>query len=258
MTAIGIIGDVTTTTALALASALDHELHPTIVEADPSGGSLAAWLDTPLNPSLTTIVAQRRSFATGSGTSSVWAMLEPNVRIAAHGPRFVPAPVRSIEARRAVDEAAQWLFPALATADDGLALLDLGRLLPADGLPRAAGTVGSLVVCHRQERASAGAAAVRLERLAEAVELLRHLDVPMTVALVGTEPYRGDEVHDYLNASLSGEPTSTLLTLPVDPMAAAVLAGRRGISGRRLARLPLMRAAAALARHVATTTPVSP
>jgi hypothetical protein len=41
-----------------------------------------------------------------------------------------------------------------------------------------------------------------------------------------------------------------LITLPVDPLGAAVLAGRAGVSARRLQRLPLLRATARLADHL--------
>jgi hypothetical protein len=44
--------------------------------------------------------------------------------------------------------------------------------------------------------------------------------------------------------------------LPVDDLTAAVFAGRTGVSERRLARLPLIREASALARQVASADAV--
>ena len=251
MGTIAIIGDRTTTTTLAIAVGWNAGTTPLVVEADPSGGSLAAWLDMPVNPSLSTIVAQ--------GGTPTWSGLEPMVRTSRQGLRIIPAPVRSREAGRAIDESCRALLPMLAADSGRTTLLDLGRSAPTDAVPRTARGAEAVVVCHRQERASARAAAVRLERLAETVELLGELDVPLTIALIGDQPYAGDEVLDYLTdadgAMSSAEPS--LVSVPVDPLCAAVLAGRIGVSARRLARLPLMRTARSLAEHIASQAPAS-
>lgn len=251
MGTIAIIGDRTTTTTLAIAAAWNGEPSPLVVEVDPAGGSLAAWLDMPANPSLSTIVAQ--------GGTPTWSGLEPMVRTSRQGLRIIPAPVRSREAGRAIDESCNALLPMLATENAGTTLLDLGRVFPADGVPRTARGAEAVVVCHRQEPASARAAAVRLERLAETVELLGPLDVSLTIALIGDQPYDGDEVLDYLvdaDAAMSSTALN-LVVVPVDPLCAAVLAGRVGVSARRLARLPLMRAARSMAEHIASPTRAS-
>ena len=57
MTVVTVLGDAATTTALALAAGWRSSDQVVVVEADPSGGSLAAWLDVPLAPSLSTVVA---------------------------------------------------------------------------------------------------------------------------------------------------------------------------------------------------------
>ena len=57
MTIVGVVGDCTTTTCLALASCWPAVDDAVILEADPLGGSLAGWLDTPASPSLATMVA---------------------------------------------------------------------------------------------------------------------------------------------------------------------------------------------------------
>ena len=276
MGSIAFIGDRSTTTTLAVAigwapragAKQDRAAHagqdrtetaqqpsssPLVVEVDPTGGSLAAWLDMPANPSLSTIVAQGGTITPRS--------LEPMVRSSPDGLAIIPAPFRSREASRAVAESCRTLLPALAD-DERTALLDVGRLTPADGVPPTIQGASSLVLCHRQEAASARAAAVRLERLAESVELLAHLDRPLTIALIGDEPYGGDEVIEYLlsDGSRIATPNAvpTLVTLPDDALCAAVLAGRVGVSARRLARLPLMRAARALGAQLRTAQAESP
>ncbi len=57
VTVIAVVGDATTTTAVAIAVGWPAADEVIVLEADPSGGSLAAWLDTPSQPSLATIVA---------------------------------------------------------------------------------------------------------------------------------------------------------------------------------------------------------
>ena len=64
---IAVIGDCTTTTALAMASAWPLDREVVVLEADRRGGSLASWLDTPATPSLTTIVA-----GSGGSRSADW------------------------------------------------------------------------------------------------------------------------------------------------------------------------------------------
>jgi hypothetical protein len=268
---IAIIGDRTTTTTLSIAAAWNETARdratrnrrgrnrtgrneteqegwdaPLVVEVDPAGGSLAAWLDMPTNPSLSTIVAQ------GSALQSDG--LEPLIRTSPHGLHIIPAPVRSREASRAVDEASRSLLPTLSDDSRRTALFDVGRLVPAAGVPPTVQGASAIVLCHRQDPASARAAAVRLERLAESVELLAHLDRPLTIVLIGDQPYSGDEIVDYLLRDelriATPAAVPTLIPFPEDPLCAAVLAGRVGVSTRRLARLPLMRAARTLASHL--------
>ncbi|MDX2381574.1 MAG: hypothetical protein QNM02_17660 [Acidimicrobiia bacterium] len=268
---IAFIGDRTTTTTLAVAvawngtdrnwtpwnrtprnrttdgeTAQDAPRAPLVVEVDPAGGSLAAWLDMSTNPSLSTVVAQGGALHRDD--------LEPLIRTSPRGLQIIPAPVRSREANRAVDEASHGLLQTLADDVHRTALLDVGRLVPSSGVPSTVHGASAIVLCHRQEPASARAAAVRLERLAESVELLAHLDRPLTIVLIGDQPYGGHEIIDYLLGDESRIATAIaiprLIPLPDDPLCAAVLAGRVGVSTRRLGRLPLMRAARALAAHL--------
>jgi hypothetical protein len=262
MTTIAFVGDNTTTTSLAVAASWPVPTCPLLVELDPSGGSLAAWQGMPVNPSLSTIVAASRAVADGLRRDApagapggvCWSTLEPRIRVSPQGIRFIPAPIRSLEAGRAVEESCKELLPGLAASAALTALLDIGRIVPAAGIPRAALGATAIVVCHRQAAASPEAAAVRLQRLVETVELLARLGVPPTVALIGSEPYDGGEVLALLTEAVPalGGGGPCLVELPVDPLAAAVLAGRSGVSARRFARLPLMRAARTLAEQLAT------
>lgn len=257
MTVIVLTGDCTTTTALALAAgwpmAPTHQDTPAgretiVVEADPRGGSLSGWLDTPAIPSLSTVVTALHQAGGSrddvrSRPSLQWATVDPLIQRSPAGPRFIPAPIRSREARTAVHEASHGLFPLLADVDHTIALVDAGALDLAQPSP-AMKFAGVTVICHRQASASAQAAAVRLERLAEQAEALAAAGHRTAIALIGDQPFANEEVVSF------AAPHATSWTLPVDALAAAVLAGRQGVSARRLKRLPLMRVAAAMARDL--------
>ena len=144
-----------------------------VVEADPTGGSLAAWLDTPLSPSLSSVVtALHQGSSTGATRPTQWSLIDAMIRRSASGVRFVPAPFRTREARGAIGEAELLLFPLLAAVDHTVALVDVGRIDPLR-LPPATRHADLLVLVHRQDASSAPAATVRLERLAETVEAVQ-------------------------------------------------------------------------------------
>ncbi len=64
---------------------------------------------------------------------------------------------------------------------------------------------------------------------------------------MGDAPFGHAEIDRFV-ADAGGR--TPVVPVPNDPLAAAVLAGRTGVSARRLARLPLMRAAGDLAAAV--------
>jgi hypothetical protein len=252
-------GDGATTSALALAAGWPEPdtnepdsdgVDLVVVEADPTGGSLAAWFDTPLSPSLSSVVTALHQGSTSGATRlNQWSTVDTMIRRSAAGIRFIPAPFRTREARGAISEADLSLFPLLAGLDHTVALVDVGRIDPLR-LPPAVRHAVLTVVVHRQDASSAPAATVRLERLAETTEALCDTGADVGLALVGEDPFPLDEVVDF------ARPTGSAHSLALDPLSAAVLAGRTGVSSRRLARLPLMRsagrAAADLARLVAS------
>lgn len=246
MRSIAISGDATTTTTLALASCWPTD-DAVAIEMDPTGGSLAAWLGVPIAPSLSSVVAaiHRAESTTGEGRPSDHVgsrsrIIDAMIRRAPGGVRFLPCPFTAREASRATSEAAELIMRSLATDRcsglTGPLLFDLGRR-PPDALPADAVRCDTVVAVHRQESASARAAAVRLERFAETIEVLAHrrtahdLDPPVAL-VVGARPFDPDEIGAHIGTDL----VHALLTLADDPMAAAVLAGRAGVSERRLRR----------------------
>ena len=244
MTAVALVGDCTTTTALALAASwpLASALDVIVTELDPSGGSVAAWLDAPISPSLTSLVAALHS-SNGADHAARWAVVDSMVRRTDANVRFIPAPFRSREARSAVAEAERTVARVFADRPDVAALFDLGRIDFAR-LPASLRHASAVVVCHRLDASSAPAATVRLERLAELISELQLAGHTAHIALIGNEPFRLDEVLDFAAPGCRG------WQLDLDPLAAAVLAGRSGVTARRLARLPLLRSAAVIAREL--------
>lgn len=249
MTAIVIGGDNTTTTAMAIGAGWPAgpdapDLDVVVIESDPSGGSMAAWLDTPLSPSLSNVVTGLNQGArSGATRGTQWATVDAMIRRSPAGLRFVPAPFRTREARGAVEEAERSLFPLAARVEHTVALLDVGRLDPLR-LPGSVREAALTLIVHRQDPSSSPAATVRLERLAETVDALHAVGARLGLAVIGEQPFSLAEVVEFT------EVDGPAWSLASDPLSAAVLAGRRGVSARRLGRLPLMRTAATIARDL--------
>lgn len=254
MTLVAFVGDCTTTTSLAVASQIPEDHGVAVVEADRTGGSIAAWLDVPATPSLSTLVARQRPERRGDAITI--DEIESLIRWSPAGLRFVPAPARSVEAARAVSEAERGVFPVLARSSRTV-LLDVGRRVAADGVPAALRNAETIVVVHRQETASTTAAGVRVERLTELIETLRDTNARLFVALIGDRPFDADDVRAH--AAVAADPREiTVVPLADDPLAAAVIAGRAGVSERRFARLPLVRSCRPLADELVDEPSVTP
>jgi len=235
---VAVAGDTATTTAVALAAGWPADDDAVLVEADPTGGDLAAWFDLPVTPSLSTVVTRVLDGA--------WPDIERHTRLAANGLRLLPAPARAAEAAQAVGESARALVPSLAALRSPVTIADVGRLPSTPSSNPFVGAASVTVLVHRQATQSAGAAAVRLQRLADQLEGLSSAARTVVVAVVGTRPFAPDEIERFL-ADVGG---ASVVSLPDDPLSAAVFGGRTGVSERRLARLPLMRAARDLAAVV--------
>jgi MinD-like ATPase involved in chromosome partitioning or flagellar assembly len=242
VTVIAVVGDAATTTAVAIAAGWPGGDEVIVVEADPGGGSLTGWLDAPAHPSLATIVANAGADRDARAIlDNVGAM----ARRSDSGVRFVANAVRGRAAHRAVDEAAAAVFPVLARAPVTV-IADVGAHRAGSAPSPALRVADVVVIVHRQASASAGAATVRVERLVETVEELAHLDAVFLLAVIGRTPFDPAEIGVFVDRSVPDTVRSTV-TVSDDPLAAATIAGRAGVSAKRLRRLPLMRSAHALA-----------
>lgn len=237
MAIVAVAGDACTTTSVALAASWSTADDVVMVEADPSGGDLAAWFDMPVAPSLSTVVT--------SVLDGAWPDVERHTRLADNGIRLIPAPASAAEAARAVTESARTLVPILATLRSPIVVADTGRLGPGSSEQPFLAAAAVTVIVHRQAPQSARAAAVRLQRLTD--QLQRFAATPTVVAVIGGAPYGLDEIERFIHDATGHTP---VVALPLDELTASVFGGRAGVSPRRLSRLPLMRAG----RDLATTT----
>jgi len=292
MTAVGLLGDRTTTTAMALAVSWPGNRPVTLIEADPTGGSLLGWLD---DPSTLGGRALRRE---GERRRPLGTPIDDFLRDLDHRPAgnitgntegdvenagdrlvgeldFITAPVHPLEAERAVSRLP---FASPGTHRDSrwgswsaqrICLVDLGSRphRPLDGVDPSA--LDLLVVVLAQRSASEGAAAAHIGRMSGIVDQLRSLGdalPPVAVLVVGDRPFDPFEVGDHIRSRLgvvghervgdetANEPSSGVFVLPSDPLAAAVLAGRAGMSARRWSKTRLGRAATIAARELAELT----
>lgn len=239
MAIVAVVGDACTTTTVALAAAWPASSAALIVEADPTGGDLAAWFDLPVLPSLSTVVT--------SALDASWTEIDRHTRLAPSGLRLVPSPPSAAEARQAVARSAHSLAPALAALPSPVAIVDAGRVHGSLAAHPLVASAAVTVVVHHQRRQPARAAAVRLQRLVDDVEALASAQPGLVVAVIGSEPFDFEQIEAFVTQSAGSMP---LVGLPHDALAAAVYAGRTGVSARRLARLPLARAARHLAHVV--------
>ena len=250
MTIFAVVGDCTTTTCVALASGWPILDDVVILEADPSGGSLAGWLDTPASPSLATIVAT-------SGTDDHGPLID-TVRTMTHhsaaGVRFIALPVRSVPAHRALAEA-DAVVTALARSDQ-IVIADGGTLRTIDPVPTALLEASTVVIVHRQASASAAAGVVRIERLVEVVEYLGTIGRPIVMAIIGNSPFNPSDVAQFVDDAFPGVVTEWV-PIADDPLSAAAIAGHAGISAKRMRRLPLMQSAAAAGARLRLLIPLA-
>ena len=230
MSLVCIVGDGCTTTALGIAAAWPQPEPAMVAEFDPAGGCLAAWLDLPRSPGLAEVVA--------SSSPGSWPAIEAAVQRSASGVDVLLAPTRAIEAAAVVHAASTFVLPVLAALDSPVVVVaDGGRLRGA--LSPLVNYASIVVIAHRQNSGSAAAATLGLERVAELASLMAARSIPVFVALIGERPYSAAELAEFVEAD-------TVVALPDDPWAAAILAGRAG-STVRLRRSPLMRSFTELA-----------
>jgi len=247
VTIVAVVGDAATTTTMAIAAGWPTGHEMLVLEADQAGGSLAGWLGLPAQPSLATIVANAGTDA-GRDQRSVLETVETMARHNDSGIRFIATAVRARAAHRAVQEAAVAVLPTLAASATSV-LADVGAHRSGQPPSPALRSAAIVVVAHRQATASAAAATVRIDRLVETVEELAHLDATFVLAVIGRSPFDPAEIGAFLDAEVPDTVHHTV-SLADDPLTAATLAGRAGVSAKRLRRLPLMRDAAGLAAEL--------
>ena len=233
---VAVTGDAATTTTVALASAWPVADDVVVIEADAKGGDLAAWFDMPVAPSLSTVVTRVLDGA--------WPDVERLTRLADSGLRLIPAPSRPGEAAQAVSESARSLVPTLASLRSPVTIVDAGGLPASPASHPFVGPAAVTIVVHRQSTQSSRAAAVRLQRLADQLAGYAASPSALIVAVIGAAPFDLGEIETFLADAVG---VNAIVGLPVDELAAAVFGGRTGVSERRLARLPLVKAARDLA-----------
>ena len=236
MTLLAVCGDAATTTAFALAS-----MWPTadvlLVEADGSGGDLAAWLDIPEQPGVATAVTMA---PTGS-----WPAIEAQVqRLGSLSVLLLP--LRAGEASVASREAGVRLLPTLSALAGLTAIADCGFCHPS-ALSPAVTQAALVVVTIRQPSTSPRAAAAHLDRVGELVDALGSRALPTVAVVIGEEPYRASEISDFLGGSTGRLP---VLVIADDAVGAAAVAGRERV-GRGFPRSHLARSASAAASELA-------
>ena len=199
MAIVAVAGDLTTTTSIALASAWPISDDAIVIEADPTGGDLAAWFDMPVSPSLSTVVTRVLDGA--------WPEIERHTRLSDSGIRLIPAPTRAGEASQAIGESARSVVSTLATLRSPVVIADTGRLQ----LSPAAHPVRRGCSDHHR-RAPPGApvgsrcGAVRLQRLADQLDAFSAIPTALVVAVVGATPFDLGEIESFLAESVGERP----------------------------------------------------
>ncbi len=213
-----------TTTSVALAGVWPEGRGLLLVEADPSGGMLAARFGLSDTPGLVSLTAAARR---GLDGKVVW-------RHAQQLPGGIPvlvAPPSAEQAQAALRDLADPLAEWCAGQGEVDVIGDCGRLSPAPshfGLLRRAEQVWLV----------ARPSVDQLRPAAARVEALRVVGVKASLLLVAGTPYSRGEVETSLGVTVAG-------VVAWDPSAASALAG--GAAGRDVRRSLLVRSAASLA-----------
>ena len=213
-----------TTAALALAGTWPQDRRCLVIEADPSGGVIAARYGLADTPGLSSLAAVARQ---GLNDETVWSHVQSL-------PGGVPAllgPPSGDEAHAVLRDVAGVLGGWCAAQDDVDIIVDCGRTWsasPTTGMLASADVVLLLARPSLDQLRPAGARLASLETSEARARML----------LVGTSPYGAGEVSATMGVEVGG-------VIAWDPRTAAVLEGTRG-SVRDLRRSPLVRSAATL------------
>ena len=230
------------TTALLVAAMSDRSLPVVFAEFDPSGGDLAAWFES-TDPArgLASLVTEPDRSLTG---------VARHVQTLPSGLAVWVAPTRTVQASVAVGAVSGWLVPMLAAAEGFRTVCDAGRVDPA-GVPPVVTQAGLVVVVVRQAEDSAPATTARVERAVELVGRLAPSDIPTGLVVIGTGPYRPDDLAGHIDTALLG-------VLPVDGRGAATACGAwtlRGSAGRSILAGAARTLAAGVWAHLDAVSP---
>lgn len=227
-----------TTTSVLLGAMAPTGTGVLVTECDPSGGDVAAWAQLGVAPGWVTAVA---------ASDRSWSGLLAHTQALPSGLQVLVAPARGAEARTTIAEAARGFAGLLTSMPDVVAFADCGRL--GETAPLWAARAQLTVLLLRQSPHSAPATVAIVDRALESLDMLRAACPRVGVVLVGGEPYPTREIEAALGVPLFG-------TLPDDRAGAGLVAGSWTL-GRRAARSPLARAAAALSEQLVASLPVS-
>lgn len=215
-----------TTTALALAVGWPSDRQAVVVELDPAGGDVSAWLGLPAEPGLGTLAAAGRH-------GLDWTRVVDHCQRLTGGSSVLVGPPGADQARHAVAMVAADLKHWTETPGDLDLLVDCGRLDPESPGIGAIRSADLVVLVSRPDVAALGHLAGLVARLGSGC--------PVQIALVGRGPYPPEEVSAAIGADVLG-------VLAHDPDGATLLAG--GGHGSRLRRSQLLRSAADLTAAV--------
>lgn len=216
------------TLAVALAGMWPQEVPAVVVEADASGGDVAAWWQMPSEPGLVELAAAvRHEAGAAGGADPVQCSRETP-----GGLRVCAAPATAQRAGTAVELLARHPH-ALRPGGEAVAVVDLGRLAPRSAAASLACSADAVVVVTRDEVA-------QLKRLKDSLPGLRSGLAHLGVSVVG-ERESPAEIAEVLQVPVWGR-------IPPDARGAALVRGER--AEKRPQRRPLPAAARDLGRRL--------
>jgi MinD-like ATPase involved in chromosome partitioning or flagellar assembly len=233
-----------TIAALALATAWPVQRR-LLAELDPAGGDLGVRLALPTGGGLAGLAtASRRP----ESRPSVW----PFAHELADGVWVLPAPPGAEQAtaclRTLATAGVLHQLATDATAREAVMIADCGRLDPASLTGQAGVLAGVVLVAVRPHLSDLAHVAGRLDAIRQQAAVTGLVLIRGAGSPRADPAYPPEEISQALDAPVLGN-------LPSDPHGAAVLTAGRGQQTRAGRRLPLMRAARALAEAVAGHLP---
>lgn len=221
-----------TTTIAAVAATWPSSRRVLMVEADPSGGTLAACFGLPTEPGLVSLAAAgRRRVEPGL----VWAHTQP----APHeGALLLAGPVAAEQARAALDMTGD-LLAGLGRLDADV-LVDCGRLDPTSPAVPLFTAADLAVLVARPQLPD-------LQHLADWLQRHRPAAAELGTVLVGPAGFAAADIAETLGVPVWGQ-------LPHDPAGVAALSSG---PSRGLSRSPVTRHARSLAETLTARLPLS-